>query len=464
MTSSVLVVIVSYRSAALALRCLETLASEARHPELELSVVVVDNASGDAPELRRGIDECFSHLARLVVSPVNGGFGAGNNLGLRSAHEAGLRPDYVHFLNPDTEVREGAVLSLARFLAAHPRAGLASGRFEHQDGTPWTIAFRFPSILGELESGAGTGAVSRLLARHVVARTMGLEPERIGWCSGASMMLRREVLETVGGFDEGFFLYFEEVDLCARMDEAGWERWYVPESRVMHIRGRSTGVTTLGARPSRLPAYWFESRTRYLVKRHGSPYAVLADAAFLLGRAVGTLRDRARGESPTPHLAQDVLRHSALWRARRAEMVPPHGYVFRPASPRLRTLRSPSELPRPRERRARTLRKRALHENATAPWTGTLPRRDCPVRVQRHPWHRRCQCRRQCRRQSRRCQCRRQRRCRGERGRHPLERRGPRRAGGRLSVGRVRRSLGAPLRSGDARPSRGRDCLCREPP
>jgi GT2 family glycosyltransferase len=312
-SSEVLVILVSYRSAALALRCLATLDEEARQPGLRLSVIVVDNASGDAAELRRGIDARFSHLARLVVSPSNGGFGAGNNLGLRAARDAGARPEYVHFLNPDTEVRRGAVLTLARFLGAHPRAGLASGSFEHADGTPWTIAFRFPSLGSELESGAGTGFVSRVLARHVVARTMGPEPERIGWCSGASMMMRREVFERVGGFDEGFFLYFEEIDLCARLDAAGWERWYVPESRVMHIRGQSTGVTTLGDRPKRLPAYWFESRRRYFVKRHGVGYAALADVAFLFGRAIGTVRDRVRSAPPTPHMVRDIVRHSAIW-------------------------------------------------------------------------------------------------------------------------------------------------------
>lgn len=105
------------------------------------------------------------------------------------------------------------------------------------------------------------------------------------------MMVRREVLETVGGLDESFFLYFEEIGLCARLAAAGWERWYVPLSRVIHLRGWSTGVTGLDEPSRRLPAYWFESRRRYFVKHHGFRYAALADAAFLAGRAVGTLRD-----------------------------------------------------------------------------------------------------------------------------------------------------------------------------
>lgn len=135
----VLTVIVNYRSAALALRCLASLAAEAKRPELRLSVMVVENASGDEAVLAEGIAREYSDFARLVVSPVNGGFGAGCNLGVRAADEAGLRPDYVHFLNPDTEVRRRGVLTLAQFLESHPRAGLASGSFEHEDGTPGSL-------------------------------------------------------------------------------------------------------------------------------------------------------------------------------------------------------------------------------------------------------------------------------------------------------------------------------------
>jgi N-acetylglucosaminyl-diphospho-decaprenol L-rhamnosyltransferase len=328
--SDVLVVIVSYRSASLALRCLASLAREAEDPSLRLSVVVVENASGEQDELARGIEAQFSHFARLVVSPVNGGFGAGNNLGLKAAHEAGLRPELVHFLNPDTEVRPGAVRALARFLEEHPRAGLASGSFEHADGTPWPIAFRFPTAAGELEGACGVGVVTRLLSDHVVPRTMGDEPTPIDWCSGASMMLRREVLERVGGFDEAFFLYFEEIDLCARMKSEGWECWYVPESRIMHVRGQSTGVTALDQKPKRLPPYWYESRRRYFVKHHGYGYAALADAAFILGRTVGTLRDTLKRVPRTPQLIRDLTRNSTLLGRNRQGLPPARCYFLPP--------------------------------------------------------------------------------------------------------------------------------------
>lgn len=327
--ADVLVVIVNYRSASLALRCLASLADEARDAQIGISSVVVENASGDEAELARGIGERFSHFARLVVSPENGGFGAGNNLGVRVAHEAGLRFDYVHFLNPDTEVRPGAVRALVQFLEANQRAGLASGSFEHATGALWPIAFRFPSALGELESACGLGLVSRLLRDHVVARTMGAAPEPIDWCSGASMMVRREVLERVGGFDEAFFLYFEEIDLCRRLRAAGWESWYVPESRVMHVRGQSTGVTRLDQRPKRLPRYWYESRRRYFVKHHGQAYSALADLAFVLGRGVGTLRDTVKRVPRTPRLVRDLVETSTL-RGRNRQALPPARCYFLP--------------------------------------------------------------------------------------------------------------------------------------
>jgi GT2 family glycosyltransferase len=328
----VLIVIVNYRSAALTLRALASLASERAAPELRLRAVVVENDSGDAEQLARGIAERFSDFAELVLSPVNGGFGAGNNLGIRHAVERGLPFDYVQLLNPDTEVRPGALVALVRFLEEHPRAGLASGSFEHQDGTPWPVAFRFPSIAGELEAGAKLGLVSRLLGGRAVSRTMGEAPAPIDWCAGASLMLRREVLAQIGGFDEAFFLYFEEVDLCRRIKAAGWECWYVPESRVMHVRGQSTGVTALDAKPRRLPSYWFESRRRYFVKHHGVPYAALADLAALAGHALGALKERVRGVPSTPHLLRDLWAHSVLGAGRRAPFPAARCYVPSPTS------------------------------------------------------------------------------------------------------------------------------------
>jgi GT2 family glycosyltransferase len=209
----------------------------------------------------------------------------------------------------------------------HPQAGIAGSRFEHADGSEWPIAFRFPGPLAEIEANCLLGVVSRLLEKHAVARTMGPVPEQVDWLPGASMMLRRELLEQIGGFDEAYFLYYEETDLCRRAREAGFETWHVPQSRVMHIRGQSTGVTALGEKPRRLPRYWFESRRRYFVKNHGVTYAALADLAFFGGGVVGLLKRTAKREPNTPHLLRDLVRESVIWPANRAPLAEERCYV-----------------------------------------------------------------------------------------------------------------------------------------
>src|SRR5205085_6489480 len=119
-------------------------------------------------------------------------------------------------------------------------------------------------------------------------------------------------------FDETYFLYFEETDLCLRTKLAGWQIWYVPDSRVMHIRGQSTGVTVLDEKPKRLPRYWFESRRRYFAKNHGLAYAAAADLAFLAGNGIGNVKRRLRGLPRTPNLLGDLIRQSVFWPENRA--------------------------------------------------------------------------------------------------------------------------------------------------
>jgi N-acetylglucosaminyl-diphospho-decaprenol L-rhamnosyltransferase len=322
----VLIVIVNYRSARLTLRALASLRGELGHPDLRLRAVVVENDSGDSALLSKAIGEEFSDFVELAVSPRNGGFGAGNNFGLAHATAHGLRPKYVHFLNPDTEIRPGAVRALVDFMEAHPRAGLIGGSFEHDDGTPWRIAFRFPSVASELVDAARLGLLHKLLPEAAVALPMAEREAEIDWPSGASMMMRRAVLGTVGGFDESFFLYFEEIDLCRRVKAAGWECWYVPASCVMHVRGQSTGVTALDQRPKRLPAYWFESRRRYFMKHHGPRYAAIADLASLVGNGVGMAKAYLKRDTRelVPHLLRDLVAQSALLPRNRQRVLPDH--------------------------------------------------------------------------------------------------------------------------------------------
>jgi len=315
---TVLAVIVTYKSSALVKNLLVSLASErtavaARN--LTLRAVVIDNASGDFDPIQGWVTGSGNQDWITVISaPRNGGFAYGNNLGFRHGFESATVPDFFFLLNPDTEVRGGAIRALVDFLDRHDDAGVVGSSLELQGGRPWSYAFRFPSLLSELDHGLRLGLVSRLLRKYAVARAMGNLPEQVDWFPGASMMLRRQVIEDVGGMDETYFLYYEETDFCRKTKAAGWTTWYVPESRVMHIAGQSTGVTGDQEGTKRLPAYWFESRRRYFLKNHGLPYAMATDAVLLWAYFLGQAKEVFKGQlhPGVPRFARDLLRHTVL--------------------------------------------------------------------------------------------------------------------------------------------------------
>ena len=247
------VIVVSYRTASLVKRCLEALIAEHLNTlseRIRVWVSVIDNASGDAADIRDFVAQADAKSwIDVTVADKNGGFAYGNNVGIKRAFESGILPDYFLLLNPDTAVRKGAVVELVRFLEQHPFVGIAGSSFETEDGTRWPYAFRFPSLLSELDSGLRLGVFSSVLRNWVVARTMTDIPEPVDWMPGASMLLRRELIESVGGMDESYFLYYEETDYCCKVWKAGWGIWRVPASRVMHAAGGSTGVTTPREQP-----------------------------------------------------------------------------------------------------------------------------------------------------------------------------------------------------------------------
>jgi len=315
MELDVATVIVSYQSAALTIESLRSVELERSIPGLKLRAIVVDNASGDLPAIAQAVKaNDWSSWVTLLQTPKNGGFGHGNNVGIARAYADGV-PDYVYLLNPDAIVRPGAIGSLIQFLEAHSSVGIAGSSFENLDGSDWPIAFRFPSLLSELNDGLQLGLLTRLLKRWVVPREMTKTPQAVDWICGASMMIRPAVFAAIGGFDENYFLYFEETDLCRRAKDAGFSTWYVPESRVMHIRGQSTQVTNEKAQPQRLPGYWFESRRRYFAMTFGVGYAVAVDIVALLARSIGWLKQTALGRSRslTPFFVRDLARHSVAW-------------------------------------------------------------------------------------------------------------------------------------------------------
>lgn len=312
----VAIVIVNYRTAALTIDCLRSLADTL--PDRDRPhTVVVDNLSGDdsVVQLESAVRRhAWGDWVHLIAMERNGGFAYGNNAGIRHLVSEHPSLNYVLLLNPDTVVRDGAVEKLVEFMDANDTVGIAGSRLEDPDTTPQRSAFRFPTFLSEFEQGMRLGLVSRLLDRWVVAPAVSETPCLTDWVAGASMIVRREVFETLGVLDDGYFMYYEEVDFCLRAKRAGWPCWYVPDSRVVHLVGQASGVTDTRRAAKRRPAYWFESRKRYFVRNHGRLYAILADAAWLIGYGLWRLRRmiQRRPDVDPPKMLVDSLRHSVF--------------------------------------------------------------------------------------------------------------------------------------------------------
>jgi len=291
-----LVVTVNYRTPERVLLLLDSLEPEReRVPGLE--VVVVDNASGDgSPERLAAAVQAAGRSAwvRILPSPTNGGFAAGNNLALREALAEPSPPPFFCLQNPDTTVYPGALRVLLDFLMAHPEVGIAGPATELGRGNLLGSAFRFPGILNAFEQGTHLGIVTRLLAPWALVHPPASEPHPTEWISGGCMAVRREVFEAAGLFDEDYFLYYEEVDFLRAARRAGWPTWYVPASRIVHDAGASSKVTGGNELERRMPLYWFESRRRYFLKNHGRAYKLAVDLAWLAGNAVFQLRRRLR--------------------------------------------------------------------------------------------------------------------------------------------------------------------------
>jgi GT2 family glycosyltransferase len=138
-------------------------------------------------------------------------------------------------------------------------------------------------------------------------------PCRVGWVAGASMILRRAMLEQVGLLDEDLYTYFDDSDICLRARRMGWETWYVPDSRVIHLGGATTGIGYGNGEPRR-PAYWYQARRRYFLKNHGPVYTAMIDAAFLCGFAIWRLRRplQRKPDTDPPSMLIDSIRHSVF--------------------------------------------------------------------------------------------------------------------------------------------------------
>ncbi len=290
------VVIVSYRSKGLLRECLRSLRD---HPASGgMTVRVVDNASGDgtAEMVRREFPE-----VSLTVSPRNVGFAAASNIAIR----AGGAP-YALCLNPDTRVTAGALDRMLDLMDERIKLGISGCRLVLRNGTFDYAAKRsFPtpvSALGHF-TGIGRQRESGVLAAY---RAPEVQSGPVDAVNGAFMLIRRSALDEVGLFDEGYWMYMEDLDLCYRFAEAGWVTWYEPSVTVIHVKAGSSGPV----RSPRLNYAFHYGMFRFYHKHYAATRGALLSAIVYGGIAIKLVLSVARNAIKSP---------VASWRPARLE-------------------------------------------------------------------------------------------------------------------------------------------------
>ncbi|HUY22224.1 MAG TPA: glycosyltransferase family 2 protein [Acidimicrobiales bacterium] len=222
-------VVVNHDAGRALLECVASLRAEG-----VAEVTVVDNASTDgSPAALESVDD----EVRVVRTGANLGYGAGANRGIATA-----TAELVLVSNPDVAVHPGALVALARVLAADPTLAVVGPRILEADGSRYPSARRFPSLVDAVGHAllAGVAPTNRFSRRYRMADLDPDAPTEVDWVSGACFLARRRALDELGGFDEAYFMYAEDADLCWRARQAGWGVAYVPDAVVTHLQGIST--------------------------------------------------------------------------------------------------------------------------------------------------------------------------------------------------------------------------------
>lgn len=310
----VAVIVVNWNTRELLADCLASIADTTTGSDVE--TVVIDNASTDdsAAMVRARFPS-----ARLVANDTNVGFARANNQGCAVSNAP-----FVLMLNSDARLCPGALQNLLVRMAAAPRAGLVGAELRNPDGTFQYSYAPFPTLGQELLTLSGLGR--RLFGPWYPGRgpRAGDSARVVDWVGGACMLVRRAAFDSVAGFDEGYELYGEELDLCYRLRRAGWEVWYEPAAHVVHHGGASTHQLST-VREAQL----YRSRLRFFRLQYGRLAASLLAAQLLL-----VTLPKIAGHGALRRLSGGRLGRQVIgWQALRAVLVNPLAPLVLPLAP-----------------------------------------------------------------------------------------------------------------------------------
>jgi len=275
------ILIVSWNVRDLLRDCLRSI--ERGRGDLEIEVIVVDSASADGSAAMVVAE--FPWVTLLPQSE-NVGFPRGNNIALARA-----RGDFLLLLNPDTVVLDDALPVLVDYLRSHPDAGAVGPQLLNPDGSVQSSRRRFPTLAtGFLESTWLEGLTPGVLRRYYALDLPDDQTAGVDWLVGACIMVRRAVYERVGGLDEGYFMYSEELDWCRRIVADGWRVVYHPAARVVHHVGKSSEQAVTARHIN-----FQRAKLRYFRKYHGRVAAGVLRLFLLAGYGWQLLLEAAKG-------------------------------------------------------------------------------------------------------------------------------------------------------------------------
>lgn len=250
------IIIVSWNVADLLKACLDSIFVVPT--ALQIEIIVVDSASSD-----NTVSMMREHYpqVKLLAQSENVGFPRGNNIGLKAASGR-----HLLLLNPDTEIIGDALATMVGYLDAHPHVGIVGPHTLNTDGTTQSTKRRFPTLtVGFFESTwLQKYAPKALMHRYYADDVTDSEIGEVDWVQGSALMARRDVYTQIGGLDEGFFMYSEELDWCKRAKQAGWQVVYIGNAQITHHGGRSSAQIA-----AQKHIYFHRSKLRYFHKYHG---------------------------------------------------------------------------------------------------------------------------------------------------------------------------------------------------
>ncbi len=255
------VIIVNYQTREFLIACLSSIYGACQSFNME--IIVTDNNSGDNSV--RMIKESFPSVI-LIENQINVGFAAASNQGLRI-----MKGDYALLLNPDTEVINNTLQEMLEFMKHHERVGILGCRITDKNGNIQRSAFPPASSFGEINDILTRFKLERILPARLTYRRYhdllrnGGQPFKVGWVTGACLMIRKETIADVGLLDENLFLFSEDVDWCIRATKKGWETMCHPAVSIIHHIGGSSRIDTEGM-AIRIEHHY--KRRPYFAKKH----------------------------------------------------------------------------------------------------------------------------------------------------------------------------------------------------